>query len=485
MSRVAAALRVLQAVGGRPDPTAPVAVGSIAQGLGITLSTTSRLCTELASLGLLARGDAYGSYRIGEAAIALSGAAAAPFAQAVRFALTLVAQQTGETAHLAARSGGEMRVIGAVDSIWTLHTPAEVSESIEDERSAALRAALASDVQEADMRLFESTLGDSVEVASPVLGPMGKSIAVVAVRFPLHRVDQAAPRARRAAVAGARRIERVLEDWLLSPNPVASRIVAEQTSAEQTPAGRTSALVATQRVLRHLAAQQDTVAGIVRATGLRADRILRILESCRTAGFVVEGSDAAHVQLAWTMHGWYRAAAAPTIVREGRRLVAETASRTQTCGFITVLKGMRSFTLVEELAMVSVGLRMVPWLGRAHPIVGSDGGPTMLMDFDPNDLPLLFPTRHTARELKVFLDRMQQVRRDGVLAMEAFDAGGMLSISAPIRDASGAVSAAACLVATTDFASAHLEEMKRETQELAARVSLLLRHPAPARADLG
>lgn len=469
MNHVAAALSVLQQVGGRPDPTDPITVGEIARRLDITLSTSSRLCAELAALDLLDRGDAYGSYRIGGAGIGLSGAAAAPFAQAVRFALTLVAQQTGETACLAARAGDEMRIIAAVESIWTLHSPAEVSETIDDERSAALRAERATDVHEGDVRLYESTVGDSVEIASAVLGPMGQSVAVLAVRFPVNRHDSAATRARRSIVAAVRRVERILEDWLLAP-----AALERPPAAPPADGTRVSGLAATLRILRHLTRGQDTIAGIARATDLRPDRVHRLIDSCRRAGFVIVGADSAHAQLAWMIHGWHRAAAAPTIIREGRPLVAEAAKRTLTCGFITSLKGMRSFTLVEELAMVSEGLRMAPWLGRAHPIVGSDGGPTMLMDFDPDDVTLLFPTRHTAQELKTFLARMRLVRLDGVLAMEAFDSGGMLSVSAPIRDASGAVTAAACLVATMDFAEAHLDEITRETRELAERMSRVL-----------
>ena len=74
-ARVAAGLRALQAVAGRTDPTLSVAAGEIARTIAMPLSTVSRLCAELVGLGLLARGDAYGSYRVGEVALALSGRA--------------------------------------------------------------------------------------------------------------------------------------------------------------------------------------------------------------------------------------------------------------------------------------------------------------------------------------------------------------------------------------------------------------------------
>lgn len=489
MSHVTTALRVLQAVGGRSDPTAPISVGDMTRDLDVSLSTASRLCAELTAHRLLERAAAYGSYRIGPAAVRLSGAAAAPFAHAVRFALTLVAQQTGETVLLAVRAERGLRVIAAVESIWTLHSPADVSEAIVDPRSAALRAADASDIQAENLRLYESILGDSVEVATPVLGPAGDAVAVVAVRFPLHRIEAATPRARRAVVTAARRIEHELEQWLLTRaggpaaerGPLSRRATVRQPTAdldEVVAPERMSALAGALRVLSHLAGAQDTVAGIARATGLRPDRVHRLVDACRRAGYVVDGADEMHLQLSWRLHGWYRAAVVPTIVGQARDLVAATAVRTSTCGFVTMLKGIRSFTIVEELELASEGLRMVPWLGRAHPIVGSDGGPTMLMDFDADEVTQLFPTRHSERERKVFLERMTKVRRDGLLAMEAFEDGGMLSISAPIRDASGTVCAAACLVATMECASERIEEISAETARLAADVSAVLQHGA-------
>ncbi|GAA5036219.1 MarR family transcriptional regulator [Microbacterium fluvii] len=469
MSHITAALRVLDEVASRSDPTAPITVGELARSLGITLSTASRLCSELTSRGLLARAEPYGAYRIGESAVGLSGAAASPFAHAVRFALTLVGQQTGEAAFLAVPTGGALRIVASVEAIWTLHSPAEVSEAIVDADSASLRAAAASDDRSEGPRLYESTAGESLEVATPVRAHDGECIAVVGVRFPAHRAATAA-RAQRAVTVAARHIERALEDWLLVP--------AGRPPLPPAPADRPTSLDGALRILRHLAAGSDTVAGIAKATGLRSATATRLIDSCRRAGFVIAGAEQGHLQLSWRMHGWHRSTRIPTLTAEGRERVAAVAVRTATCGFVTVLKGMRSFTIIEELEMVSEGLAMIPWRGRSHPIVGSDGGPTMLMDFSPEELRQLFPSRHTERDLRRLVDRAKRVRREGLLAMEAFDDGGMLSVSAPVRDASGTVCAAACLVATMDYASAHLEQISRETVRLADDLSRLLQSGA-------
>jgi len=175
------------------------------------------------------------------------------------------------------------------------------------------------------------------------------------------------------------------------------------------------------------------------------------------------------------VQGWYRAASVPTMVEHGGPRVAEAANRTLTCGFITILKGMRSFTIVEELGLAGEGLRMTSWLGRAHPMIGSDGGPTMTMDFRPEEITLLFPARHTPQELQRFLTHAQLAARRGVLTMEAFDDAGLVSISAPVRDASGSVVAAACIVGTTAYMRAHLGEFEEAARGLAAEITGLLR----------
>jgi DNA-binding IclR family transcriptional regulator len=310
----------------------------------------------------------------------------------------------------------------------------------------------------------------SVEIAAPVLTPAGVHVAVVALRLPVNRADENLPRARRAVVTARRTIERSLAEWIDERRP-------PSPSPEPDPAGPAapSALAAVFRILRHLAAGHDTVAGTARAVGLRPDRTLRLIESCRRAGFVWTNRDQSRYQVGWILHGWYRAAAAPTIVAGGKPFAAEIANRTRTCGFITVLKGMRSFTLVEELEMAGEGLQMSSWLGRAHPIIGSDGGPTLLMDFSAREVTQLFPKRHTAHELDVFLTRVRRVDRDGVLSMQAFEDAGIVSVSAPVRDSSGTVAAAACVVGTTQYVRANAAEVEAAARELAERVSALLR----------
>lgn len=471
-ARVETALRALRMVAERPDPTEPIGVGRLAELLGASLSPTSRLCSELERLGLLERAGPYGSYRLGAAAVRLSGRAAAPYARTVRSALTLAAQQTGETACLGAGAPQDMRFVASVASAWTLHSPADIGAPVDAGRSALVLAAEgnaggagnAGGTESADgLRVSESVVDKTMEFAAPVLTPDGRCAAVIAVRLPVIRASQAARRVRRAVDTARRSIERAIDQRVPAPRPAAPAPSAPATSIE-----------AALRILQHLAEGDDTVAGAARAVGLRADRTQRLLGSCRRAGVVAASADRSGYGIDWLVHGWHRAASTGILTTGGAALVAAAAERFGTCSFITVLRGMRSFTLVEVLVSAGEGLEMMPWIGRAHPVIGSDGGPTLVLDFSPDELPALLPVRQTDDERATLVQRRAVVERDGVIATESFEEAGLLSLSAPIRDSSGSVAAAACIVGPKDTLRPRLPELRGAVLQLAERVSSLL-----------
>ncbi len=464
-ARVESGLRVVQLVGARVDPTAPMQVGAIARELGLGLSTASRLCASLQELGLLERADDYGAYRLGRAAIRLSGVAAAPIARAARLELTRAALHSGETVCLAAPDGEGARMIAVIESGWTLHAPAEVAEQVVERDSAIVAAATGAlgDLSVAG-GCVESRIGRVVEIAAPVLDPNGDRIAVLAIRLPLYRAERGAPRARRAIRVARRNLERAI---------VAARAATTTADVRAAAAAATSALDASLRILTHLAGGADTLASTARAAGLRLDRARRLVDTCRGVGLVL-GDDRLGLRLSWQVHGWYRAALNPTLAGAGALAVSQAAVSTDTCVFLTVLQGLRSRTLVEHLEPLGEGLRMRPWLGRVHPIVGSDGGPTMLLDLEAEQLAEIFPARFSDHERGVFLAQVERVAREGVLTIESVDELGITSISAPVIDASGTVAAAACIVGATERVRPRRSELEAAVRELAAQLSALL-----------
>lgn len=466
-ARVVAGLNAVQVIAARADLTRPLLAGAIARALGMPLSSVSRLCAELVAVGLLERGDTYGSYRLGRAALELSGAAQAPYAAAVRAALTRIAQETGETALLAAPAADGAQVTAVVLSPWTLHSPAALGESVRDVGSAVVRAASPfSSASYSDTgAAVESVRGKCVEVAVPLLEPAGGAVAVLAVRLPLNRAKQGVATARRALTAARRTLERQIEEHdeiAVAPRPL------------EGDGDKVSALEAVVAILRALVGGAASPAALAQATGVRRDRVRRLLESCRRAGLIRADEEGERVRLEWLVHGWVRAAAAPLLVEQGTPLVARAADETGACGFITVLRGTRSVTLVEELRDQGEGLEMTPWLGRPCPITSSDGGPTLIMDFPPEQLRTFLPQRAEAREAADFLERVAIVSRDGAIAQESYEEVGQTAISAPVRDASGTVVAAACLVGATDLLRDRMPALERVTRRMAADLSALL-----------
>lgn len=469
-SSIEGAFRVLRIVAERTDPTSPIGTGAIARALGWSASSASRSCAALARVGLLAPGEVYGSYRLGREAIRLSGRAAARVALPVRYALTIAAQTTGETACVAARSGDTLHVVASVGSEWTLHAAADVGEPVADESAIARANAGEVGSSATHPRIVESRTERVVEVASAVLGPDGECVAVVAVRLPLNRSTGGVPRARRAVDAARRRIETMIAAGAGEPHPHPVAVAVGGIDVES-PA---SALDAAVRVLGHLADGHDSLSGTARSVGLRTERVQRLLTALERAGVVSRRLEGDGVGVCWGVHAWHRAATAPILTSAGRRMVAQTATDAGVYGFITVLKGIRSFTVVEEVGEPDGGLVMMPWLGRPHPVIGSDGGPTLVMEFEPADLSGLIRKRHSEHDLSLLMERMRVVSRDGVISIDSDDDAGLLSVSAPVRDASGAVAAAACLTGATDAARPRRAELELATRDLATRLSDLL-----------
>jgi DNA-binding IclR family transcriptional regulator len=465
--RAAHALRVIRLVADRPDPLTPLPVSAVARSLDASLSTASRLCAELDRAGMLARGGAYGTYALGPDAIRLSGTASAPFAHPLRFALTLAAQQTGETVLLAAPTApGQLRVIDTVSSAWTLHAPAELGELVTAPDSA-VRLAFATTDDAAPPRLEEVTRGSRVEIATVVRSSTDEPLAVLATRLPLNRATRNGPRARRAMSTARRVLEEALHREASHAGP------RDADAPPRTAPEEDSTVTAIVRVLRELAHRPDTAAGIARATGLHPDRTSRLLRICEHQGFSAVDPDTGTHRLTLALHAWHRAATIPTI-RTAAPLVTSAADGLGISAFITTLTGMRSHTLVEELRTVGDGLAMTSWLGRAHPLIGSDGGPTMLVDFDPGEIEQLLPARHTPQERMRFTNLVRRASRDGVLTMQAYDDPGVIAVSAPIRDSSGTVIAAACLVGPTATIRSRTTDIEDAARRLAHDVSTTL-----------
>lgn len=460
-ARVEQAVAILRAVAGRTDPTSPLPLAAISASVGAGLSTASRVCAGLVESGMLERGEAYGTFATGPRALALSGSAAAALGPTVHFELHRLAQETAETVILSAADGTGARIIASVGSGWTLHVPAAVGDVVTDARRAVIRA-LAGDAAEAAM--VESQAGRAVEIAVPLTAPDGRRLLSLAIALPVYRAVRARPRIRRLLADARRAFERALAEGHrgpVVPPPLDRSTITTSVRTEE----------AALRLVEHLAVAPGSATAAAAAVGLRPDRARRLVDALVRSRLLARDAetDALHVDPA--IHAWHRAAFLPSLARRGSARAMATAERVGACVFVTTLAGMRSFTVVEHIEPMGEGLLMAPWLGRPHPLVGSDGGPTLAMDFDAAQLAHLFPRRHGASEYDQFVRRVQRVRADGTLTMRSVDEFGITSISAPVRDAAGLVAAAACIVGATEDVSMRLPELQEAARTLAARLS--------------
>lgn len=461
---VTVALDAMQLVAQRSDPMGPVAVGAVADALGMSLSSASRMCSALERIGLLARTGGHGTYRLGPRAIQLSGRAAAPVATSVQRAVARLAQQTGETVCVAGRRGDGVTIVALVPSAWTLNAGAELGERIDDEGSALLRGATGATDDAGGC--IESAAGLAVELALPICDHEGRCVGAIGVRMPRKRLASGGTRAARAIGRARTTIEHALVESARSPRRV--------DRFEASSGGALTALEAADRVLWHLASGPDSVAGVARGVGLRADRARRIVESCCRSGLVRLDADTHEAMLSWSVHGWHRAVVDAVLRGLSARLVDDTARATGVSASITVLDGTRSVTVAEALRSPGEGLRMMSWLGRPCSLLHADGGPTLLMEYPAEDVEAMLSGRRAAAGVSEFLARARRVASDGVLAKASLDEFGQIAVSAPVRDASGAVAAAACLVGGAEAVRPRVSELKQAAVQLAAQVSELL-----------
>lgn len=473
--RLSTALGIVRALADRTRPLEPLTVGALSAMTGTSTSTASRICAELDGVGLIAHAEGYGAYRIGNRAVALSGSAAAPFAIACDFALTLAYQATGETVALVAASPRGPIVIAVIESGRTLHVAMTVGGVLTDPDGAVLRALGHPPPAGSSAVTFGSRNGRTAEVATPVLGPQGECLAALVVRYPQHRSEQVTPVAERAVLAARRQLERSVAQAAAVPPPPPAPLVHPADTTVQAAADLLSAISG---------AGTTSIAELVRVTGLRPDRVRRLLEVCQRVGLASPAQDGEAAALPWSVHGWHRGIVDATLRGPAQQLLTAAAVRAGNTAYLTVRLGMRSSTVAE--AIVDGALAMGSWLGRPAQLIGSDGGPVLVQHFDDAQIRQVFPSHitrtasGTPKDLAAFLKQVQRARAHQPLVLPDFGEDGLTSVAAPVRDAGGAVVAAACIVGPGPEMAAGMPAIQRLTCELAESVSQLLGAPGPA-----
>lgn len=201
------------------------------------------------------------------------------------------------------------------------------------------------------------------------------------------------------------------------------------------------------RLLRELVAQPKTgatVTVLAKAAGLSRPTAFRLLLSLERSG-MVDRIDNNYI-LGWDLARLGRLADPYAgLVARVQPLLQELADKFNETVSMSVPNGQDGLDLIAEafgshLVGMSSSLHMV---GQQWPLHASSSGKVLLAELPPEKVISILPeqlpafTEHTITDRKALLRELQQIREQGFGVIDNELEEGLLSLSRPIRDASG------------------------------------------------
>lgn len=180
------AVAILSAVEAGPQP-----LGGLVDRTGLTRATAHRLAAALEAHGLLRR-DGDGRFALGTRVLALGQAAARgwPIADAAGPALTALRDETGESAQLYVRDGGNRVCVASLESPHGLRTIVETGASLPLDRGSGGRVLAGEDDGEGWVVSIGERQAGVASVSSPVTDGEGHVLAAVSVSGPIERLSR-------------------------------------------------------------------------------------------------------------------------------------------------------------------------------------------------------------------------------------------------------------------------------------------------------
>ncbi|MGI9119911.1 MAG: IclR family transcriptional regulator [Acidimicrobiales bacterium] len=190
------------------EEAGPLALGGLVVATGLSRPTAHRLAVALEAHGLVRR-DGDGRFALGLRLVGLGRAASdgLPLVEAARTALEALRDETGESAQLYVREGGERVCVASLESLHGLRTIVRVGAVLPLDRGSAgkvLRADPATLIRGWAESVGEREAGVA-SVSAPVLDGAGAVRAAVGVSGPIGRTTRSPGRRYGAAVARAAR----------------------------------------------------------------------------------------------------------------------------------------------------------------------------------------------------------------------------------------------------------------------------------------
>ncbi len=193
-----------------------------------------------------------------------------------------------------------------------------------------------------------------------------------------------------------------------------------------------------------------TVADVAARLGKDRSQVSRSLKGAQQEGFL-RRTEQREYSLDWSILTDAQLVTEQRLKTDGLTALEGLASETNEACFLGVLSGNSTVTIGEQ---VPESANLVgSWLGRPYPAYCSDAGQALLWDADDAEIRLIFDDvefiRHgpnTPVSVDDFLERLSKARARGYSVVDEEAEPGLFSLSAPIRDFKGEVSAALQIV---------------------------------------
>lgn len=186
------------------------------------------------------------------------------------------------------------------------------------------------------------------------------------------------------------------------------------------------------------------VTRIAELLGREKSQVSRTLKTLADFGLVDRDPDTLAYRLGWRIHALSSLAGDRRLLDAGRPVLEHLVDAFGERGFLSVLQGADTLTILSESA--SHSLQAVGWVGRLSPAYCTAVGQALLFDHDRRALERVFrgvvfhPVGpRTAPDLDAFEERLATARARGyALADEELEVG-LVAAAAPVRDGLGRI----------------------------------------------
>ncbi|MFF4592310.1 IclR family transcriptional regulator [Amycolatopsis sp. CA-161197] len=220
-------------------------------------------------------------------------------------------------------------------------------------------------------------------------------------------------------------------------------------------------------------------AEIARRVGRERSQISRMLKALAAHGLVEQNPETRGYRLGWQLHVLAARAGDQRLLGSGTAVLRAVVAETGESALLSILQGDQSFTILRERSPHTV--QAGGWVGRTSPLHVTASGRALILDHEDDDIRALLARTppgefgpRALRSVSEVLERLHHERQEScTVAIDELE-GGLLSVGAPVRDATGRIIASLNVSAPTSRALDRLAELSATTKVAARRLSAIM-----------